>query len=92
MWAINRADADESEVVSCRNESSPRESDDVVECPYSFKSLTLLVISDEGTVDHSCYIKNILLVALKYENEVFDDKWIFQQDAANSHRDRLTQE
>ena len=53
------------------------------------KGLISLVILDEGTVDHNCYIKN---VALKYGNEVFGDKWIFQQDGANSHRDHLTQE
>ena len=35
--------------------------------------------------------KNVLPVALKYGNEVFDDKWIFQQDGANPHRDHLTQ-
>ena len=33
-----------------------------------------LVILDEGTVDHSCYIKSALLVALKYGKEVLDDK------------------
>ena len=37
-------------------------------------SLTALLILDEGIVDHSCYIKNILPVALKYANEVFGDK------------------
>ena len=53
---------------------------------------TSLVILDEGTVDHSCYIEKVLPVALKYGNEVFGDKWIFQQDVANPHRDYLTQE
>ena len=55
-------------------------------------NLTPLVILDEGTVDHSCYIKNVLSVALKDENEVVDDKWIFQYDGANPHRRYLTQE
>ena len=54
--------------------------------------LTLLVILDERTVDHSCYMKNVLPLTLKYENEVFGDKWIFQQDSANPHLDQLTQE
>ena len=35
------------------------------------KALTILVILDERTIDHSCYVESILLVALKYENEVF---------------------
>ena len=56
------------------------------------KSLTALVTLDKGTVDHSCYIKNVLPIALKYENEVFGDKWSFQQDGVNPHRDYLTQE
>ena len=51
----------------------------------SSKSLTLLVILDEGTVDHSRYTKNVLPVALKSTNEVFGDKWISQQDGANPH-------
>ena len=49
----------------------------------SSKSLTLLVIMDEGIIDHSYQIKNILPLALKYENEVFGNKWIFEQDGAN---------
>ena len=78
-------------LVSCRNKSSPRESDDVTGCSYS-KGLTPLVNLDEGTVDRSCYIKNILPVALKYGNEGFGDKLIFKQNGANSHRHHLTQE
>ena len=58
----------------------------------SSKDLTLLVILDEGTVDHSSYINNVLPVTLKYGNEVFGDKWIFQQDDANPHRHHLTEE
>ena len=87
MWTINRTDTDESEVVSCRNKSSPRESDSAVERPGSSKGLTLipLLILNEGTVDHSCYIKNVLSVALKYENQVFDDNWTFLHDGANPH-------
>ena len=53
----------------------------------SSKSITPLVILDEGTVDHSCYIKSIIPVALKYGDEICSDNWIFQQDTANSHRD-----
>ena len=74
VWTINRTDADESEVVSCRNKSSPRDSDGVVGCSCSSKDLTLLVILDEETVEHSCYIRNILPVALKCGKKAFDDK------------------
>ena len=46
---------------------------------------------------HNCtnevrLIKNVLSVALNYGNEVFDDKWVFQQDGAKSHRHYLTEE
>ena len=37
------------------------------------KRITLLLILDKETVDHSCYIKNVLSVALKYGTEVFGD-------------------
>ena len=56
------------------------------------KDITLLVILDEGTVDHTCYIKNVFLVALKYGIDVFSDNWIFQQDGAKPHRDHLREE
>ena len=52
----------------------PRESDSIVEWPAPPKSLISLVILDERTADYSFYIKNVLSVALKYENEVFGDK------------------
>ena len=72
--------------------SSPRESDDVVGCPCSSKGLTPLVLSDESTVDHSCYIKKVFAAALKYGDEVFGDNLIFQLDGANPQQDYLTQE
>ena len=56
----------------------------------SSKDITPLVILDEETVDHSCYIKNILPIALNYENKVFGDDWIFQEDGTNPYRDHLT--
>ena len=55
----------------------------------SSKGLTPLLVLDEGTADHSCYIKNALPVALKYGNEVFSDNSMFQQDGANPHRYHL---
>ena len=61
----------------------PRESDGVVGYLCSSRGLTALVILNEGTVGHSRYIENVLLADLKYGNEVFGDKWIFQQDGAN---------
>ena len=51
MWAINRADIDEGEMVSCRNKISWRESDGVVGCLYFSKNITLLVILDRRTIE-----------------------------------------
>ena len=92
VWAINRADADDSEMVSCRNKSSPRKSDGVVGCLCSSKFLTPLANLNEGTVDHSFHIKNVLPVTLKDGNVVFGDKWISQLDGANPHRNHLREE
>ena len=77
-------------VVSCRNKNFLGESDGVVGCSFLSKGLRPLVILDEGTVGHSYYIKNVLPADLKYGNEVFGDKWIFQQDGTNPYRDHLT--
>ena len=35
---------------------------------------------------------NALAIALKYGNEGFGDKWIFQQDDANQHQAHLREE
>ena len=59
--------------------------------PY-FKNITPLVILNEGTADHAVYIEKVLLVALKYENQVLDSDWIFQQDGPKSHSHYLTQQ
>ena len=79
-------------VTLYRNKTSPRESDGVAGCPSSFEDLTFLPILDEETVDHNCYVRNVIPVTLKYGNEVFDGKWIFQQDGRNSHRNHLREE
>ena len=54
------------------------------------KDLIPMVVLDQVSVDHNCYIKNVLPVALNYANEVFGDTWIFERDGANSCRDHLT--
>ena len=80
MWAINRANADEKGGAMKKQKFSQKA---MVWLDVCSRSITPSVILDEGTVDHSCYIKNVLPIALKYENEVFGDNWIFQQDGAN---------
>ena len=49
------------------------------------KGVTPLVILDERTVDHNVYIKKVLPVPLKYENETFGRDWVFQQDGTQPH-------
>ena len=56
-----------------------------------FKGVTTLVIFDQGTVDHTEYIQNVLRVALKYGNNTFGDHWLFQQNGAKPHIHHLTQ-
>ena len=50
------------------------------------------MVLDEGIVDGSYYTKNVLPVTLKYGNDAFGDKWIFQQNGANLHQHHLTEE
>ena len=57
-----------------------------------YKGTTPLVILSERTVDHAVYIEKVLLVALKYGNEVLVGDWIFQQDGTKSHPHCLTQQ
>ncbi|CAF4023466.1 unnamed protein product [Rotaria magnacalcarata] len=56
------------------------------------QGITPLVIFDEGTVDHAFYIEKVLPVALEYDNKVFGNNWIFQQDGAKPHQHYLTQQ
>jgi hypothetical protein len=49
------------------------------------KGVSPLVIFDEGTIDHTRYIEEVLPVALKYGKDVFRDDWVFQQDGAKPH-------
>ena len=56
------------------------------------KGISLLVIFEEGTIDHARHIKEMLPVALKYGNRVFDNDWTFQQDGATPHIHQLTQQ
>ena len=63
MRVINRADADDSEVMSSQNKSSREKM--MMRLSACSKDLTLLVFLDERTIDHSSYMQNALPVALK---------------------------
>jgi hypothetical protein len=56
------------------------------------KGVTPLFILDNGTVYHERYIRDVLPVARKYENDVFGDDWTFQQDGAVTHAQASTQQ
>jgi transposase len=88
VWVVDRADADEKGGIQQRRKFPQKVMVWLVACS---KGITPLVILDEGTVDHNCYIKKVLPVALKYGNKVFGDDWIFQQDGAKPHQHHLTQ-
>ena len=51
-----------------------------------------LVLFEKGTLDHHRYIKEVLLVALRYRNSKFGNNWTFQQDNGTPHTHQETQE
>ena len=89
VWAGDRADANKKGGIKQRRKFPSKV---MVWLGVCSKSVTSLVILDEGTVDHTVYIKKMLPVALKYGNQVFGSEWLFQQDGARPHSHHLTQE
>ena len=77
VWAIDRVDADEKGGIKAK-QKFPRKV--MVWLGACSKSITPLAILDERTVDHSCCVRKIHPIALKYGNKVFGNDWIFQQD------------
>ena len=88
MWAVDRADADKKGGIKQRRKFSQKV---MVWLGTCSKGITPLVILDEGTVDHTVYIK-VLPVALKYGNETFGCDWAFQQDGAKPYSHHLMPE
>ena len=75
VWAVDRADADKKDGIKQRRKFPQKV---MVWLGACSKDMTPLVILDGGTVDHTVYIKKVLPVALKYENETFSREWVFQ--------------
>ena len=88
VWAVDRADVDKNDGIEQRRKFPWKVMIWLGACS---KGITPLVILDEGTVDHTVYIKKVLPFALKYGNETFGPDWIFQQDGAKPHLHHLTQ-
>ena len=89
VWAVDRANANESDGIKQRRKFPQKV---MVWLGACSKGVTPLVILDEGTVDHRLYIEKVLPVVLKYGKDVFGDDWTFQQDGAKPHQHHLTQE
>ncbi|CAM4980305.1 unnamed protein product [Rotaria socialis] len=64
VWAVDRADADKRGGIK-EKRKFPQKA--MVWLGVCSKGITPLVIFDEGTVDHACYIEKVLPVALKYD-------------------------
>ena len=89
MCAVDRADANKKGGIKQRRKFPSKV---MVWLDACSKGVTPLVIFDEGTIDHTVYIKKVLPVALKYGNETFGGDWVFQQDGARLHLHHLTQQ
>ena len=68
IWTPSRAEANENGGVMSRKKFSQKVMVCIGTC---LKGITPLVLSEEGTLDHHQYIKEVFPVALKYENKVF---------------------
>ncbi len=89
VWAVDRADADKKGGIKQRQKFPQKV---MVWLSACSKGVTLLVILDERTVDHTVYIEKVRPVALKYGNQVSGTGWVFQQDGAKPHSHQLTQQ
>ena len=59
---------------------------------HLFHRTQSLITLNEGTVGHMCFIEKVLPVALKYDNKVISNDWVFQQDGTKLHQHFLTHE
>ncbi|CAF2066189.1 unnamed protein product [Rotaria magnacalcarata] len=89
VWAVDRADADKRGGIKHKRKFPQKV---MVWLGVCSQGITPLVIFDEETVDHACYIEKVLPEALEYGNKVFGNDWIFQQDGAKPHQHYLTQQ
>ena len=74
IWAVNRAEADIKGGIRQIRKSLQKV---MVWLGACSKGLSPLVIFENGTVDHNCYVNEVLPVALKYGNSIFGNDWIF---------------
>ncbi|CAF2098052.1 unnamed protein product [Rotaria magnacalcarata] len=89
IWAPNRADADVKGGIR-QVQKFPKNI--MVWLGACSKGVSLLVIFENGTIDHERYIQEVLPVALKFGNDMLGDNWTFQQDGGRPHIHRKTQD
>ena len=89
IWAVSRVEADKRGDVKQKRKFSQKV---MVWFAVCSKRVSLIVIFDEGTIDHARYIREVLPVALKYGNDILGTYWTFQQDGAMPHVHHLTQQ
>ena len=75
IWAVNRA---ETNIKDSIGQIRKFPQNVIIWLGAYSKALLSLVIFENGTVDHNRYINEVLLVALKYGNSIFENDWIFQ--------------
>ena len=56
------------------------------------KGVSLLVVFESDTLDHDRCLKEVLLVTLKYGNDISRDDWTFRQDGTKAHIREKSQE
>ena len=68
IWTVSSAAADIKDGIRQKRKFPPK----VIVClGVCSKCVSSLVIFESGTLDHNRYIKEVLPVALKYDNDVF---------------------
>lgn len=89
VWAVNRAEADESGGIEPARKFPQRV---MVWLAVCSKGVSPPVFLDKGSVNDQRYIEDVLPVALKFGNRVFGkNNWIFQQDGAGAHTHHSSQ-
>ena len=82
IWAINRSVANIRGGIRQKRQFRQNV---IVWLGVCSKGVSPLVFFDDGTMDDDRYIKEVLPVALKFDNDMFETDWTFQQDSAKAH-------
>ena len=77
IWAVNLSAASTKGGIR-KKRKFPQKS--VVGLGVCSKSVSPAVIFEDETMDHSRCIKEVLPVALKFDNDMFGTDWTFQED------------